>query len=153
YFQPIVELDNQQTVGHEVLGRSNMIGLESPYEMFNAAACLNLELELSRMLRWEGIRVGATVPQLTHLYVNTHPLELEKSGLFESLQAIRQFNSSLVITLEIHEAAISNLDTMRTLQTQLRELNIGLAFDDFGAGQARLVELTEVRPDCLKFDM
>ena len=27
-----------------------------------------------------------------------------------------------------------------------------LAFDDFGAGQARLCELAEVRPDYLKFD-
>lgn len=153
YFQPIVEIEGQQTVGHEVLGRSNLIGLESPHEMFHAAACLNLELELSRMLRWEGIRVTSTVPQLTHVFVNTHPLELEKPGLVESLEAIRRFNSSLTITLEIHEAAVSNLDTMRNLQTQLQELNISLAFDDFGAGQARLVELIEVRPDYLKFDM
>jgi len=32
-------------------------------------------------------------------------------------------------------------------------MNIGLAYDDFGAGQARLVELVEVPPDYLKFDM
>ena len=33
------------------------------------------------------------------------------------------------------------------------ELQIGLAYDDFGAGQARLVELVDVPPDYLKFDM
>ena len=27
-----------------------------------------------------------------------------------------------------------------------------LAFDDFGAGQTRLMELVAIRPDCLKFD-
>ena len=32
-------------------------------------------------------------------------------------------------------------------------MQIGLAYDDFGAGQARLVELVEIRPDYLKFDM
>jgi EAL domain-containing protein (putative c-di-GMP-specific phosphodiesterase class I) len=32
-------------------------------------------------------------------------------------------------------------------------MKIGLAYDDFGAGQARLVELVEVPPDYLKFDM
>ena len=32
-------------------------------------------------------------------------------------------------------------------------MNIGLAYDDFGAGQSRLRELVEVPPDFLKFDM
>ena len=34
-----------------------------------------------------------------------------------------------------------------------RTCEIGLAYDDFGAGQARLVELVDVPPDYLKFDM
>ena len=32
-------------------------------------------------------------------------------------------------------------------------MRIGLAYDDFGHGQARLVELVDVPPDYLKFDM
>ncbi len=36
---------------------------------------------------------------------------------------------------------------------RLADLKIGLAYDDFGAGQARLVELVDVPPDYLKFDM
>lgn len=35
----------------------------------------------------------------------------------------------------------------------LVELNMGLAYDDFGAGQSRLNELTETAPDYVKFDM
>jgi EAL domain-containing protein (putative c-di-GMP-specific phosphodiesterase class I) len=35
----------------------------------------------------------------------------------------------------------------------LEALDIRLAYDDFGAGQARLLELAEVPPDYLKFDM
>ncbi len=42
---------------------------------------------------------------------------------------------------------------MRTLRAQLRDLNIGVAYDDFGAGQTRLSELVEAPPDYLKFDM
>jgi EAL domain-containing protein (putative c-di-GMP-specific phosphodiesterase class I) len=30
---------------------------------------------------------------------------------------------------------------------------MGLSYDDFGAGQARLLELVEVPPDVLKFDI
>ena len=55
--------------------------------------------------------------------------------------------------LEIHEAAVTCGEQMRTLRTALNELQIGLAYDDFGAGQARLVELVDVPPDYLKFDM
>jgi EAL domain-containing protein (putative c-di-GMP-specific phosphodiesterase class I) len=42
---------------------------------------------------------------------------------------------------------------LRDLRTRLNDLNIGLAYDDFGAGQARLRELVEVPPDVIKFDM
>ena len=41
---------------------------------------------------------------------------------------------------------------MRELHGQLRALDMKLAYDDFGAGQARLVELIDVPPDYLKFD-
>ena len=36
---------------------------------------------------------------------------------------------------------------------ELDALQISLAFDDFGAGRDRLIELTKVAPDYLKFDM
>ena len=41
---------------------------------------------------------------------------------------------------------------MREFRAALRDLGIGLAYDDFGAGQSRLLELTEFPPDYLKFD-
>ena len=42
---------------------------------------------------------------------------------------------------------------MDHLRTQLSRSAVGLAYDDFGAGQARLLELAEVPPHYLKFDM
>jgi malonate-semialdehyde dehydrogenase (acetylating)/methylmalonate-semialdehyde dehydrogenase len=42
---------------------------------------------------------------------------------------------------------------MRIIRERLQELQIGLAYDDFGAGQSRLMELVEVPPDYLKLDM
>jgi EAL domain-containing protein (putative c-di-GMP-specific phosphodiesterase class I) len=35
----------------------------------------------------------------------------------------------------------------------LKDLGMRLAYDDFGAGQSRLMELADVPPDVLKFDM
>jgi EAL domain-containing protein (putative c-di-GMP-specific phosphodiesterase class I) len=57
------------------------------------------------------------------------------------------------MVLEIHEAAVTCVKQMREVRAVLNDLNIGLAYDDFGAGQARLVELGDVPPDDLKFDI
>lgn len=154
HFQPIVALADQRTVAYEVLGRSRLFGLKNPYEMFRAAAHLNLETALSRLLRREGVSGGQSLPDQRALFVNTHPLELNKPGeLVQSLRELLNGDVKQPIVLEIHESAVTNLETMRPLRATLRELGIGLAYDDFGAGQARLVELFEMRPDYLKFDM
>ncbi len=153
FFQPIVDIGDGQMIGYEVLGRSRLFGLESPQEMFRVAAQLNLEVELSRMLRSEGVLASAGFAALPHLFVNTHPQELVESGLIESLRAMREVNPTQQLTLEIHEAAVTNTQMMVELRAALNDLQIGLAYDDFGAGQTRLNEVAEVPPDYLKFDM
>ncbi len=142
-----------KTVGFEVLARSRMFGLETSVAMFSAAARLNMEVELSQMLRWEGIREALSLPTQVQIFVNTHPLELERPDLIKTMCQVRELASGLPITLEIHEAAVTNPDAMRELREQLRDLNIQVAYDDFGAGQNRLTELIESPPDVLKFDM
>ena len=153
FFQPIIDLSNGRYIGYEVLARSRLFGLESCAAMFNAAARLNMEVELSRMLRWEGIREGLALPEGSVLFVNTHPLEIRREGLIDSMASARQLSQDVPIILEIHEAAVTDPKEMRELRAQLRELNIGVAYDDFGAGQTRLSELTEAPPDFLKFDI
>lgn len=152
HFQPIVMLNDESIMAYEILGRSRLVGLETPAAMFRAAANLGLEVELSRMLRIEGVRASANFPTPPHVFVNTHPAELSVAGLSESIQALRLVSPTQHITIEIHEAAVTSRQDMLDLRRCLIELEMGLAFDDFGAGQARLAELGEVRPDYLKFD-
>ncbi|NIN76176.1 MAG: EAL domain-containing protein [Planctomycetales bacterium] len=153
HFQPLVRLSDMQLEGYETLGRSCIVGLETPYAMFTAAAQLNLEVELSRMLRWEGLQAASRYPQRPRIFVNTHPCEMDDPGLLGSMRSLREFSDEMPIVLEIHEKAVTDPQSMRELREALRDLDIGLAYDDFGAGQTRLVELVEVRPDYLKFDM
>lgn len=153
YFQPIVDIADRRRVGFEVLGRSRLFGLNTPQAMFHAASRLNVEAELSRILRSEGIQSAAPLPKQSNLFMNTHPAELAQPGLLESLREIREFNPRLPMTLEIHEAAITRPARMIELNAALRDLDIRLAYDDFGAGQSRLLELVDVPPDYLKFDM
>jgi hypothetical protein len=130
-----------------------MFGLETSAAMFGAAAKLNMEIELSQMLRWEGIREGLALPKGSEIYVNTHPLELGRNDLLESMSNVRAMTPDTPITLEVHEAAITSAAQMRDLRKGLRDLNIKIAYDDFGAGQNRLAELGNAPPDVMKFDM
>ena len=153
FFQPIILMGEEYgDFGYEVLGRSRLFGLSTPAEMFSTAAQFNLESELSRILRKSGLEAARALPLESNIFVNTHPTELSQPGLFESLTEVRKSVPDHRITLEIHEAAVTNPEMIRELRDGLIDLNIGVAFDDFGAGQARLVELSEVRPDFLKFD-
>lgn len=154
HFQPIVTMDDRASIGFEVLGRSWLFGLSDPQSMFSAAAVLNLESELSRIFRVEGVREGGCLPRQHLLFLNTHPTEFVDLQLMVfSLRELREIAPHRPIILEIHEAIATQADTMRELRAALTDLGMGLAYDDFGAGQARLVELAEVTPDYLKFDM
>ena len=154
HYQPIVGITERDVRGYEVLGRSRLFGLTTPRAMFSAAAVLDLESELSRMMRGEGIRVAASLPANPQLFVNTHPTEMLEPGVLEfSLRELRESAPEAKIVLEIHEAAVTCAKQMRELRAVLADLGMGLAYDDFGAGQARLVELVEAPPDYLKFDI
>jgi EAL domain-containing protein (putative c-di-GMP-specific phosphodiesterase class I) len=93
---------------------------------------------------------GLHAPPL--LFLNTHPADLEQPGLLASLRQLRSEAPWARLVLEVHESALADPDLISWLRTQLAEIEIGLAYDDFGAGQARLLELAEAPPDYLKFD-
>ncbi len=153
HFQPILNLKTLETTGFEILGRGRVFGLESVGAMFQAAERLNLEVELSSLLRWEGVRLGRDLPGRPQLYVNTHPKEMNDNSLIESLGKLREMAGRTPLVLEIHEAAVTQPAMMKRLHARLKDFDIKLAYDDFGAGQARLSELIEAPPDILKFDI
>jgi EAL domain-containing protein (putative c-di-GMP-specific phosphodiesterase class I) len=154
HIQPIVTMDGLQVIGYEILGRSRLFGLTDPESMFSAAAVLDMECELSRILREEGVRSSSILPAEQCLFANTHPAEMvDLDLLIFSLRGLRESEPNRPLVLEIHESAVARKGDMTKVRQALKELDIKLAYDDFGAGQARLIELAEVAPDYLKFDM
>ncbi|MFN9753717.1 MAG: FHA domain-containing protein, partial [Planctomycetota bacterium] len=126
YYQPIVRLPDQACIGYEVLGRSRLFGLQMPAQMFLAAAQLNMEAELSEVFRMRGVQVGSDFPSGINLFLNTHPKELGPSRLYTSLRLLREADPNRRLTLEIHEGAVTNIDTIRELSVVLNDLNIQL---------------------------
>jgi EAL domain-containing protein (putative c-di-GMP-specific phosphodiesterase class I) len=152
HFQPIVRMSDFGIIGYEMLGRSTMFGLERPKEMFNIASAVNAEKTLSELLRVVGMEASVQVPQGLNLFINTHPSELSDAGIVRSMEQLRERFPDRQLTLEIHEASMSDPSTIREIRVALAALQIQFAYDDFGAGQARLIQLCDVPPDYLKFD-
>jgi EAL domain-containing protein (putative c-di-GMP-specific phosphodiesterase class I) len=155
YFQPIVTLPGARVTAYEALGRGRFPDLpESPVELFDLAGTHgpDVQAELSRLFRRKAVELVKDRPEPPVLFVNTHPVELERPGLLESLEELRTFAPNVDLVLEIHESALAQTDFITWLRNRLLEINVGLAYDDFGAGQARLFELAEAPPHYLKFD-
>ncbi len=155
FFQPIINISNQQNTvfGLEVLGRSRIFGLRTPQQMFAAAARLEMESELSQVLRQRGVEiVTQKVPKELVLFVNTHPAELTCDGLLPSLRELKNRCPDHNIVLEVAETDLRDTARIIDLRRSLSELEIGLAFDNFGQGQCQLFVLSEVTPDFVKFD-
>jgi len=156
HFQPILTLSNQRIKGYEILGRlpSDIDLPSNPVDLFNLAVLLDMETELSSLFREEGVRQGRQLPEFTTLFINTHPTELlEIRNLKRSLRKIRETAESANVVLEINEKAVTDFKRMKSLKSVLENLDIGLAYDDFGVGQSRLVELAKFPPDFIKFDI
>jgi EAL domain-containing protein (putative c-di-GMP-specific phosphodiesterase class I) len=153
-FQPIVLLPKGTVVAYEALGRGRHPGLpEGPTELFKIAESIGLEVELSELFRWKAVDLVRYRTGLPKLFLNTHPAELDEPGLLESLKELREMAPWLSLALEIHEGSLADPASIADLRSQLAAVQIGLAYDDFGAGQARLLELGEAPPNYLKFDM
>lgn len=155
HFQSIWKFSDMSIMGYEILGRISGVELpSSPAELLDIAAQIDCVNELSCLFREEGVRLGNRLDESPQLFINTHPMELyQMDDLEQSLKKIREGATSIPIILEISEKAVTQLEEMNRLRATLADLNIGLAYDDFGVGQTRLVELAESPPDFLKFDM
>ncbi len=154
HFQPIITLADRACVAYEVLARSGLDELRNPAAMFGAAERLGQQASLSELMRSESLRVAERVGvHDVRYYLNTHPVEVGSERLDDSLRSLRSAHPTANITVEIHEAAVTSVEQMKQFKCLLAALDMQLSYDDFGAGQGRLMELCEVPPHVLKFDM
>ena len=151
--QPIVDARSRRIVGYELLGRANHPQLPgTPIELFGLAEAMGREVDLSLAFREFGL--GKMAPRVAGntLFINVHPKETFSDSFIASLERLRQVSPEMSIVVEIHESAVTDIEKLRALANELSRLNIRFAYDDFGAGQARLLELADVPAHFVKFD-
>ncbi len=139
----------------ELLGRSTHPELvDGPGQLFSLAGALNVEVRLSRLLRRCSFEAAHRASLRQPLFFNNHPAECEDfDALLAELAELRGCYPNLKLVFEVHESAVTDLKVMAKVRDDLKRMGISLAYDDFGAGQARLLELVDVPPDYLKFDI
>lgn len=155
-FQAIVSAKDGHISGLELLGRGSHPALsELPVPLFFLAEGLGRGVELSELIREVGVKAWANSAYCDlPLFMNTYPHELrDVQRLSDSLHGLWTEYPDLPMVLEIHEQAVTDQDSLGQLNSALQHLGMQLAYDDFGAGQARLLELLDVPPYAVKFDI
>lgn len=152
--QPIVDARTRQILAYEFLGRANHPHLpNAPIELFTMAESIGRELDLSQAFREFGLGKMAPHVKDKALFINAHPKETFSGVFLDSLEHLRKSSPELDVVVEIHESAVTNIAKLREFADRLRRLEIRFAYDDFGAGQVRLLELADVPAHFVKFDM
>lgn len=153
-FQPVVLLDEGTVFAFECLGRGNYPGAPSkPDDLFRMAERYGYSRALSTVFRTVAFRSAQTLPGHFRLFFNVNPEELREPERFlEEMMEVNKLYPHMSLVAEIPEGMTVDTETMLRIQSTLRELGYGVAYDDFGVGQARLVQLSECPPEYLKFD-
>lgn len=151
-FQTIHRLSDRSVHGYEYLARSPVEGVMTPGPMFEVAEALGREVELSMLCRELGASHSVCLPSRQPVFLNTHPSEKLLDEVVPQMAELAHQYPDREFVLEIHECAIMDPRTVRYLQQSLRDHGVKLAFDDFGAGVARIRELVSASADYIKFD-
>ncbi|MDD2898832.1 MAG: EAL domain-containing protein [Desulfuromonadaceae bacterium] len=154
HFQPLISLKDGSLTGYEILGRIAYDGLpKSPAQLFEISRRLGRQIELSELFRDTALEHAAQLGIKELILFNTLPEEMNLECLGRSLKKLRESVPGLKLGLELHENTITNVEMMKNLRSMLHDLDMLLVYDDFGAGQSRLVELLDSVPDIVKFDI
>lgn len=155
-FQPLVDLDTGETLGHEALLRGPRgTAWESPLELLAAARGAGRlpELELASI----GIAVRAAAAQPGRrpvtLFVNVEPSTVT-DGLAVVLEAVADRPAHVQVVVEITERALA-VDPAGVLAgaERLRPAGCAIALDDVGAEPASLAFIPILRPEIVKLDL
>jgi EAL domain-containing protein (putative c-di-GMP-specific phosphodiesterase class I) len=153
-FQPMVSLSDGTLIGYETLGRIAYDGLPNcPTQLFQISRRVGRQIELSELFRSTALEYAAQIGVKELILFNTLPEEMNLECLNRSLTKLRRSVPDLKLGMELHENTVANVEMMKNLRLMLNDLDMLLVYDDFGAGQSRLIELLDSVPDIVKFDI
>jgi diguanylate cyclase (GGDEF)-like protein len=150
--QPIVSLDDERVIGHELLSRGPAGALEMPVDFFRIAlesnmlsavdlSCLKACVNVSRMLAPKG-----------KLHLNLFPSTILGTST-ERLLELLECDDDVTFCIEISEQQfIGDPACLRDHVTAFKKRGIQVSIDDVGFGRSCLETLIMLEPDVVKID-
>jgi diguanylate cyclase (GGDEF)-like protein/PAS domain S-box-containing protein len=162
YYQPVVELETNETRGHEALVRWNHpnLGTLAPAEFMPLAEESGLIVPLGEQIMRQAIRQSADWERdgngrNSFVAINLSARQLESPDLAGMVRdALVEFGANPArVAFEITETVLlHDVDTVVQTLDELKRLGVRLSLDDFGTGYSSLTYLTRLPIDVVKVD-
>lgn len=154
-YQPIVHLGSGSVLAYEALARPQHPDAANPMEFFAALEAAGMRLDGERAAFAAAMERVAGLPRVK-LFVNASPTTLvdpqfDVGELLALAEAHGLAPSDLVVEVTESEA-VDDLDALAQRADRLRQLGVGVAVDDAGAGHASFRVITRLRPQYIKLD-
>ncbi len=140
----------QKDIISRVLGASKNISVDpqllTPDVMFSIAKAVNISLELDMISLRQAVKHAGDLPG--KLMINILPRN------FYNLRKMKKlFPEGLEPVFEVSESeAIENFDLVCEVRADLKQMNFGVATDDFGKDYGGLERIFKIQPDIIKLD-
>jgi diguanylate cyclase (GGDEF)-like protein len=163
FFQPIINLSTKSLHGIETLVRwpHKTRGLVGPNEFIELAEESGMIIDLGNWVLARACHEVSKAMEIVSLpkeftvHINVSARQLMQADFADQVVRILAENAfdAHVMTLEVSESVLIRQDsTIRGNIARLRELGVGLALDNFGAGNSSLADLSRLPFETLKID-
>ena len=157
-FQPIVNMNTLEIIGHEALSRGpEGSEFENPLMLFTFASECGLSFELDRLCRKKAFETVRKIKTDKKIFVNTltmtiHDPEFRGAYLKELLDDLKMKPENVIFEVS-EKMAIDNYDMFRAALKDYTDIGIVHASDDIGTGHSDLERIMELKPGFMKIDM
>jgi EAL domain-containing protein (putative c-di-GMP-specific phosphodiesterase class I) len=157
YFQPLIDLSNQQIVGFEALARwRSPDGTVLDAEAFiEAAERTGLIGPLTLSIMEQSMRQARDWPAHLKLAVNVSPVQFRDPTLAEQILKLLSTTGFPAnrLEIEITEASLlEDREQVLTIMASLKNVGVRISLDDFGTGYASLAQVNRLPLDRIKID-
>ena len=157
YYQPLVDLQTQATIGYELLARWHHpnLGVLEPLEFIPIAEDTGLIGALTDSMLTQGMKDAEVWPAHIYLSVNLSPRQFADPRLAQKILGLLAAAGFPPQRLEIEiteTAVVQRLQEAKSTLQSLRNLGVRIALDDFGTGYSGLHHLRELQLDTIKID-
>ena len=157
-FQPIVNMNTLEIIGHEALSRGHEGSeFENPLMLFTFASECGLSFELDRLCRKKAFETVRKIKTDKKIFVNTltmtiHDPEFRGTYLKELLEDLKMKPENVIFEVS-EKMAIDNYDMFRAALKDYTDIGIVHASDDIGTGHSDLERIMELKPGYMKIDL